>query len=316
MLKLRNITPPEDKPTQDMEPADTPKAAQPQYEQALAAVKQLNKECPERPVSLTLSGRDFHRLMEDLGYDKSDQKYNISRYIYLLWLLMVHRWPKNSYNASTSSLVIQCMPSPVHETIITTFAAGFFAARLSLPNRYQNNIRPVTGEDFNDFKGCYSGSRKIADLAVKFPNNAGDVEFKFVLEVGFSESYDSLVQDAKLWIEGTLTVSIFVLVQLEEAPNYRCPTSDLPDEAFDALQLPLSATSSMFKLPPRQYGPATYRGFCWAGEILRAEVEVWRKDALTGKACTDGQRMVCISVTLLILKANSIHRIFSRQTLC
>ena len=196
------------------------------------------------------------------------------------------------------------MPSPVHETIISTFAEGFFAAHRSLPNCYRHNLHAVTGEDFNKFKGCYRGSKKITDLAVKFRNNAGNLEHKFVLEVGFSESYDCLVQDAKLWIEGTSTVSVCLLVRVEEAPKYQCPTSNLSDAAFNALQLPPTVTPSMFELPLHQYGPATYRGFCWTGEILGAQIEVWKKDALTGEACTDGQRMVRIFVTFLTLNAN------------
>ena len=75
MLKPRNITPPEDKLTQVMEPYSSSEATQLQYEQTLIAVKKLEEERPERPVLLTLSYKDFSRLMKDLSYDKSDQKY-------------------------------------------------------------------------------------------------------------------------------------------------------------------------------------------------------------------------------------------------
>lgn len=207
------------------------------------------------------------------------------------------------------------MPSPIHQSIITTFAEAFWATRHSLPRRYRNNLVPVTGENFNRFEGRYSGSDKIADLAVQTRNNAGQLGPKFVLEVGFSESYDLLLQSAKLWIEGTSTVSIVVIVGLVEAPKYRCPISSLSDEAFDALRLPLTIEDSMFELPLHRYGPATYRGLHWTGEILRAEVEVWKKDALTGDAYRDGQRMVCMFFIFLVSNANNIHRMFSRQIL-
>lgn len=255
--------------------------------------------------------------MKDLDYGEN-QKYNISLRNYLCIFvepLIVHRWPKYSYNASTSCLVIQCMPSPTHETIVTTFAEAFYAARLSLPHRYRNNLVPVTGENFNNFEGRYRGSGRIPDLAVQIRGNAGNLEYKFVLEVGFSESSDLLLQSAKLWIEGTSTVSIVVLVNLVEVRMYRCPISNLPDEAFDALQLPLTVTDSMFELPIHHYGPATYRGLHWTGEISTAQVEVWKKDALTGDAYRDGQRMVCIFLTFLVSNANNIHRISSRQIL-
>ena len=312
MLKPRNITPPEDKLTQVMESSSSSEATQSQYEQTLVTVKKLEEEHPERPVLLTLSCRDFSRLMKDLSYDESDQKYNISLQSYFVGLLIVYRWPKYSYNASTSCLVVQCMPSPVHETIITTFAEAFYAARLSLPHDYQNKLDPVTGENFSDFQGSYDGSDQIPDFAIQIQDDAGNFSYKFVLEVGFSELHDSLLQSAKLWIEGTSTVSIVVLVDLEEAPKYQCPVSKLSDEEFNALQLPSRVPPSMFELPLHHYGPAVYRGLHWTGEISRAQVEVWKKDVLTGEAYTDGQRMVCISFTLLISNANNICRIFSR----
>lgn len=113
------------------------------------------------------------------------------------------------------------MLSPVHETFVTTFAEAFYAARRSLPPRYRSNFVPVTGEDFNDFEGRYSGPGKRPDLSVQVRDNAGNLDYKFVLEVGFSESLDHLLQSPKLWIEGTSTVSIVVLVDLVEAPKYR-----------------------------------------------------------------------------------------------
>lgn len=78
MLEPRNITPPKDKLTQVMKPPSSLEATQLQYERNLVAVKKLEEERPERPVSLTISCGDFSRLMKDLGYDESDQKYNIS----------------------------------------------------------------------------------------------------------------------------------------------------------------------------------------------------------------------------------------------
>ncbi len=70
--KPRDITPPENKPVQE-NGVGTAKA-QPLYEQTLAMIKQLEKECPERPISITLSSRDFQKLMDDLKYSESDQK--------------------------------------------------------------------------------------------------------------------------------------------------------------------------------------------------------------------------------------------------
>lgn len=115
-----------------------------------------------------------------------------------------------------------------------------------------------------------------------------------MLEVGFSESYEQLAQEARLWINGTSTVFVRVLVNLQENPRYRCPNSYLSDADFERLKLPLATTPRMFQLPQNQYGPASFKGPNWTGVISTAQVEVWKMDPLTGKACTDGRRMVRI----------------------
>lgn len=66
----------------------------------------------------------------------------------------------------------------------------------------------MTGEAYNLFHGSYQGSKKVADLAVKFRDHSGDLEVKFVLEIGFSESYEQLAREARLLIDGTSTVSV------------------------------------------------------------------------------------------------------------
>ena len=61
----------------------------------------------------------------------------------------------------------------------------------------------------------------MPDLALGIKNNMGVGEVKFVAEVSFSESYEELVQDAKLWLGGNGTVSLVMLVKLGEDPCYR-----------------------------------------------------------------------------------------------
>ena len=75
MLKSCNITPSEDKLTQVIESYSSSEATQLQYEQTLITVKKLKKKHPKRLILLTLSYKDFSRLMKNLSYDKSDQKY-------------------------------------------------------------------------------------------------------------------------------------------------------------------------------------------------------------------------------------------------
>src|SRR4051794_25640111 len=105
------------------------------------------------------------------------------------------------------------MPSPVHESITSIFLRGFNFAIADLPDPVCSNIDAVSNQDFKGFEGQYRGSKKTPDLAVLFTNAAGDREAKFILEVGFSETYEKLVQDAKMWLEGKQEVSVLVLVK-------------------------------------------------------------------------------------------------------
>lgn len=75
-VKPRNITPPDDNSVHDKALDDV--NAQFVYEQNLAMIKQLEKDRPERPVSTTISSRNFQRLMNDLDYYETDKKYYIS----------------------------------------------------------------------------------------------------------------------------------------------------------------------------------------------------------------------------------------------
>ena len=77
-----------------------------------------------------------------------------------------------------------------------------------MSGRCQKVTLIVTGEDYNTFRGSYQGPKKKADLAITFRSHSGALEVKFVLEVGFSESYQQVAREARLLIDGTSTVFV------------------------------------------------------------------------------------------------------------
>lgn len=202
-------------------------------------------------------------------------------------------FPKYSYNSSISTLIIQFMPSPVHESITSIFSDGFAIARSTLPTSLRTRITAAANQEYKGFGGRYSGSNKAPDLAVEFKNAKGDLEPKFVLEVGFSETYDDLVRDARMWLEGRNDISIFVLTKFKETPKYRCPVRQLDDKDFEQLRFPKATElrTSDFNIEG-EYGPATYKGFIWVGQISAAFMELWKKDPTTGLATRNGSRIV------------------------
>ena len=171
--------------------------------------------------------------------------------------------------------------------------AGFYAAVPSLPDSIRRRVTIEPNVRAENFEGGYEGSAKVGDLRIIFGEPDEDIcETILALEVGFSQSYDSLVQDAKLWLEGQPKVSVVVLIKLEEAPKYQNPIPKLEDEELKQLEL-----LDPKKIQPRNFivdnrGYITYRGLTWAGVITEASMEVWRRDPITGLAFQDGGRMV------------------------
>ncbi len=61
-------------------------------------------------------------------------------------------------------------------------------------------------------------------------NNDEETELKFVIEAGFSENYENLVADARLWSEGMPTVNMVSLIKITESPVYIFPTQDFKEK--------------------------------------------------------------------------------------
>ena len=183
------------------------------------------------------------------------------------------------------------MPSPVHESIVSAITDGFVGVKESLPAPIRRNITAVSNQAYKNFQGRYRRSRKTPGLAVEFPNANGDLDPKFILEVGFSEPYEDLAQAAKLWLEGKPQVSVVMIVNFEESPPFRCPAHDLDEEQL--LQFPDDVeTERQQFIVHDSYGPITYRRLQWVGRFPTVYAEVWRRDAATGFAVQSGNRVV------------------------
>jgi len=150
----------------------------------------------------------------------------------------------------------------------------------------------VRDQRYKIFGGIYTGSEKVPDLALDIEDNMGVSEVKFVAEVGFSETYEKLVQDAKLWLEGSETVSLCMLVKLEEDPCYACRIRNLNHSEFAKLGFP--PIKEIMYQPftiSSPYEPAEYKGFKWVREISGI-LEFWTLDPDTRLASRIMTRMV------------------------
>jgi len=153
------------------------------------------------------------------------------------------------------------------------------------------------------FGGIYTGSEKVPDLALDIKNNMGVGKVKFVVEVGFLETYEELVQDAKLWFGGNETVLLVMLVKLEEDPCYWCSIRDLTEREFAELEFPPrnEIEDQPFTISG-PYGPAEYKGFKWVGKIAGI-FEFWTLDPDTRLASRIMTGMVSKPLTNVIIQA-------------
>jgi hypothetical protein len=183
------------------------------------------------------------------------------------------------------------MSSPVHESIQLCFVSAIARAEASLPLSVCSYL--VSNEEISGFGGRYSGSNKTPNLAVQIRDADKKLRTKLILEIGLSEKYEDLIQDARLWLEGKSEVSMCVLVNFVEEPRYRCPVQNIDKEEFDRLAFP-----DQSELTPEDihledtFGPATYKGFVWVGRFPDAFLEWWTRDQETGMAMKYGDRVV------------------------
>jgi hypothetical protein len=234
----------------------------------------------EKPFRCNISMKDWFKLNKDLNLDESDDRY-----------------PRFSYIASTSSLIVQCTTTPVHETMID-FLGNY------LPSKLSENARVATGRKIPMLKGKHAGLGKIPDISIQEKQPGRSRQTKWVLEVGFSETYDELLEDVQLWLTGRESEVVYcVLVKITEDPTHNCPLRDVSDEEIRGRELKSAETISEEDFMGEEYGPVFYDGDRWVGQIKEVFWEVWRLNPGTGKPELVGER------EFLVPKSNSAPKI-------
>ena len=163
-----------------------------------------------------------------------------------------------------------------------------------LPDHLQDKTEVISEQDFVGFTGAWRNSGKRPDFGVQVKDTNGNFELKWVLEVGFSESYDDLQEDARLWLEGYPEISMVTLFKFLETPKYRRPIDFNDDDDDDRLRA-LGIPNNMLDIKQadvtlvQQFGPATYQGYQWVGQITEVYMESWIRDP-GGSAMKHGNR--------------------------
>lgn len=248
--------------------------------------EQSSSNGPEGPIAVPFSSTSYYNLMDKLGYHDRDKKF-----------------PRYFFDAVRSEMIVQLMPSPLHRNVPSMFLDTFLPIKSSLPAAIKNRIGLDINVDTNGFTGPYAGSVKISDLSVTYQNRDGDPEVRLVIEVGFAESYDDLMKDARLWLIDMRSVRVVLIAKYQESPKYTNPPQTLRKEHVERLGSDdTSAVAPSHFTMQEAYGPVVYEGFVWAGRIAEAFIEVWKRNAGTGLAEKFGDRIDLFSEKSLKLK--------------
>lgn len=210
-------------------------------------------------------------------------------------------WPSISFNSRSCTGIIQWMPSPVHETLASPFIKSAFGAEQDLRSEIVRQIDVVGTQKVGAFAGAYDGSNKEPDVLFKYKGQDHNVLYTAVVEIGFTETYEELIDDVKLWIEGNRNMRTVILIKVEENPRYSSPTSKLEDDEVKDLGFPdprdLRTSIVTQKDPNDSFGPLQINNLVWVGK-MGVFLEIWKRDTVNGEAKQQGTRTVSRTFSL------------------
>jgi hypothetical protein len=176
------------------------------------------------------------------------------------------------------------MASPIHQSIISHLNDEIITSRATLPAYLRQQTQVLWGQKFDAFEDQRSNSEKLPDLSIRVCNTDNEMELKWVLEVGDSETYEHLKNDIQLWLEGG-SVTQVTIVRFCETPRYcrPLPIYDETGEELDprkVLGIPLDFKAIRQKDVTLEgdYGPASYKGLRWVEQISEVWMETWVRD--------------------------------------
>lgn len=239
--------------------------------------------------SLPISPAEWSVLREHVINLEDDKRF-------VSWLLpdnknlakiMTFRFPQYSYNSKTAILTVRTMPpGALHDHIVAACYDRATALNHALPEDHQPRMEIYTSSTFIGFSGEYQETVKIPDLVILAKDDKNIMVPRIIFEVGLSESYEHLIQSAKLWLEGMPGVQEYILIKIDETPRYKSPL--INNEDFP----PIQEINELAFESESTFGPVVYKGLRWTGEISTAFYEIWTLDPLTRRATKSGKRMV------------------------
>ncbi|KAK9243116.1 hypothetical protein V1506DRAFT_555634 [Lipomyces tetrasporus] len=177
-------------------------------------------------------------------------------------------YPRLSYNSVTETVTVVTVPRNLHEVAASEL-------RRQIMNGIVEHLSHHSPESLGRIVDAGS-----SDADGLFQYRGPDVGPATVTyEVGFSQSYDSLLGNKDVWIQGCHAKAC-VLICLNESPRFRNPTGPFEDIGdVEAEKQAMSRhANAVVPLDGLYFPQISYRDHVWAGGVTEAFIEVWRAD--------------------------------------
>ncbi|KAI9808830.1 MAG: hypothetical protein M1826_004054 [Phylliscum demangeonii] len=120
----------------------------------------------------------------------------------------------------------------------------------------------------------FSGPEKIPDFELQAKGADLVSETVFVVEMGFSQAYQSLREDVAEWFRGTPSMIMVVLVNVIESPRYRNPLTAVGAQEIVARLEGVERREALEPMAGIPWGGIKLRGLVFVG-ALEGYMEMW-----------------------------------------
>ena len=172
----------------------------------------------------------------------------------------------------------------VHESVTNIIIKEFSVIKKSFSETWDFDI--TSNQNFKKFARQYSEFFKTSDFTVKFTDLTWSIQSKFIVKIDFSETYEQLVKNVKLWLKNTNHIIVIVLMKFIKILNYQ--SSDFQIE--NLVNQNFFKTSELNELHftmNDEYDSVSYKKFRWVRVILKTFLKVWKRNLTTKLTMTD-----------------------------
>ncbi|KAK9427398.1 hypothetical protein V1505DRAFT_380276 [Lipomyces doorenjongii] len=233
---------------------------------------------PEKRLDVCLSPKSFQFLDEQAHSLYGDAKY-----------------PRVQYSAIDSRVIITTIPTALHSRSasgLQDLISRSVRDTLIRLNKGElcDDVLLVGDSEYSIVDDQGRVSRKTPDGGLTYSDEEGKEALTIVIEAGFSESYQQLKKNVKLWLNQFECHTAMIIFSTEN-PSFRSPTNE-DNKTCSVTERALFESAMEHTRRVNPFGPYCFRGHTWFGTMANATIEVLKKNPTTGKIKSKKQEVV------------------------